>query len=149
MGERIKITALLLLLWQDVLSMKFRWLFGLRHNCFSQRFLSISNLIAFLFLGTHVIFSSNFSLSIPLHASFLGVTSERRRSMKKRKKNSQSQNPILRMRGRKRPVGRSKTGTGIQHHPCTFSHSGINSPPSLQQYLPFHSHSQLSYQSHP
>lgn len=90
---------------------------------------SISNFIAFLFLGTHFIFFSTFSLSIPLHAFFLGLTSERRKSMKKRKKNSQSQSPILRMRGRKRPVGRSKTGTGIQHRLSTFSSgSGMDSP---------------------
>jgi len=50
--------------------------------------------------------------------------------MKRRKKNSQSQSPILRMRGRKRPVGRSKPGTGIQRGPSTFSSgSGMNSPP--------------------
>lgn len=49
--------------------------------------------------------------------------------MKRRKKNSQSQSPILRMRGRKRPVGRSKPGTGIRHCPSTFSSaSGMNSP---------------------
>lgn len=49
--------------------------------------------------------------------------------MKRRKKNSQSQSPILRMRGRKRPIGRSKPGTRIQHCPSTFSSgSGMNSP---------------------
>lgn len=49
--------------------------------------------------------------------------------MKRRKKNSQSQSPILRMRGRKRPIGRSKPGTRIQHCPSTFSSgSGVNSP---------------------
>lgn len=101
--------------------------------------LSISNLIALLFLRTHVIFSSTFSLSILLHASFLGVTSERRRSVKKRTKNSQSQSPILRMRGRKRPVGRSKPGISIQRCPRTFPHSGINSPPHVHQHIPCHS----------
>lgn len=92
-----------------------------------QCFPSISNFIAFLFLATHIVFSSTFSLSIPLHASFLGLTSERMKSMKRNKKNSQSQSPILRMRGRKRPVGRSKPGTRIWHCPST-SASGMNSP---------------------
>lgn len=49
--------------------------------------------------------------------------------MKRRKKNSQSQSPILRMRGRKRPVGRSKPGTGVQHCPSPFPQgSGMSSP---------------------
>lgn len=49
--------------------------------------------------------------------------------MTRRKKNSQSQSPILRMRERKRPIGRSKPGTRIQHCPSTFSSgSGVSSP---------------------